>query len=92
MGDFSEENIMNLEVIALKLSDEAQDDRDRFNHYHADSGCTCFTNPPCSWCTHPGNPLNQEDDEFWVEDKDFRAIKSIRAVKDKPKNKLFGSW
>lgn len=21
----------------------------------------------CGHCTHPGNPLNQEDDEFWEE-------------------------
>ena len=30
------------------------------------SGCTCFLSPPCSFCTHPGNPLClEENDEAW---------------------------
>lgn len=51
------------------LTDEAQDDRDQFDRTFGDSGCTCFISPPCGHCTHPGNPLNQEEDEFWVEDE-----------------------
>lgn len=32
-------------------------------------GCCCHINPPCSWCTHEGNPLNlEEDDEAWEDD------------------------
>ena len=31
-----------------------------------DYGCTCFINPPCSYCTHPGNPISlEEDDDAW---------------------------
>jgi hypothetical protein len=24
-------------------------------------GCSCHISPPCSWCTDPENPRNQED-------------------------------
>ena len=46
-----------------KLTENAQDDRDEFDSYYADESCTCHIHPPCGKCTHPGNPLNQEDDE-----------------------------
>ncbi len=46
------------------LTDEAQADRDDFDS--EDSGCSCHTNPPCGHCTHPGNPLNQDDDSCWM--------------------------
>ena len=30
-------------------------------------GCTCFNNPPCNSCTHPGNPMNLEcNDDAWI--------------------------
>lgn len=48
-----------------QLKPEAQEDRDAFES--EDSGCSCHINPPCGHCTHPGNPLNQEDDEFYEE-------------------------
>jgi len=49
------------------LKPEAQHDRDLFEKYVKDEGCSCFKRPPCGYCTHPGNPYNQEDDCFWVE-------------------------
>lgn len=49
------------------LTPWAQEDRDRFNcvyrNYHE---CTChLSHPPCGWCTHEGNPLNQQEPEFY---------------------------
>lgn len=51
------------------LTDKAQDDRDSFeSDYGAGGNCSCHINPPCGSCVHPGNPLNQEeDDECWEE-------------------------
>jgi len=49
------------------LTEQAQADRDDYNDYISRHGCSCHINPPCSACTHPGNPLCQEDHEFWVE-------------------------
>lgn len=49
-----------------ELTDEAQADRDDFESYKDESGgCRCHLNPPCGYCTHPGNPLNQEDPSCW---------------------------
>ena len=46
------------------LTPTAQEDADEFNANLSDSGCSCaVSNPPCGWCTHPGNPLNLEEDE-----------------------------
>lgn len=45
------------------LTDEAQADRDEFDS--EDSCCSCHLNPPCGHCTHPGNPINQ-DDSCWM--------------------------
>lgn len=45
------------------LTEEAQADRDEFDNYATNYCCSCHINPPCHYCTHPGNPLNQEDDE-----------------------------
>lgn len=57
---------MDMKIGASReLTDEAQEDRDRFDLHFADYGCTCFKNPPCAYCTHPGNPANQEDDGFY---------------------------
>lgn len=51
-----------------KLTDEAQADRDEFMFDFRNEGCTCFISPPCSYCVHPGNPLNQEEDWHWVDE------------------------
>lgn len=48
------------------LTEEAQFDRDTFEDEYRNRGCTCFISPPCSFCLHPGNPLNQEEsDDCW---------------------------
>lgn len=55
--------------MARVLTQEAQFDRDDFEATFKDRGCTCFISPPCSFCMHPGNPLNQNEvDECWEED------------------------
>lgn len=49
-----------------ELTDEAQDDRASFEHeYGAAGNCSCHRNAPCGSCTHPGNPMNQEDPSCW---------------------------
>ena len=45
------------------LTEEADADRSSFEYVYGAHGCTCFRNPPCGFCTPPGNPLNQEEDE-----------------------------
>lgn len=50
------------------LKPEHQADRDDFVAKTYDGGgCSCHISPPCGWCTHPGNPLNQEEDKFYEE-------------------------
>jgi hypothetical protein len=54
----------------MVLTPESQADRDEFEEIDF-NGCSCFISPPCSFCTHPGNPQNQDDfDECW-EPEDF---------------------
>jgi hypothetical protein len=51
----------------------AQRDRDAFDLHMKDAGCSCHTHPPCGFCTHPGNPANQEENEtcwtFYTKDE-----------------------
>ena len=66
-----------------KLTDDAQLDRDDFyNSFENYRECTCFISPPCSWCVHPGNPHNQEeDDECWVDDDAAQAaLELLEAI------------
>jgi hypothetical protein len=48
-----------------ELTDEAQADRDEFVSMSDERGCSCHISPPCGYCTHPGNPANQEDPSCW---------------------------
>lgn len=49
-----------------QLTPAAQEDRAEFERYADHHGCSCHLTPPCDYCTHPGNPLNQnEDDDAW---------------------------
>lgn len=52
----------------LRLTEWAEAEADDFSRTQEDRGCVCFTGcAPCGWCTHPGNPLNlNEDDDAWV--------------------------
>lgn len=46
------------------LRDIYQDLADQFDNLFADDGCTCHLgHPPCSFCIHPGNPANLDEDE-----------------------------
>lgn len=48
------------------LTPDAKAERDEFEA--TSPGCYCHTGcAPCGHCTHPGNPLNQEDDSCWQE-------------------------
>lgn len=54
------------------LKDWAQADRDAYEKLYSRRGCTCFISPPCSCCTHPGHPFNQDETEdCWEEVFDF---------------------
>lgn len=56
-------------MIERKLTKEAQADRDEFNFtYMFSNGCSCHLHPPCGFCTHPGNPLNQADESCYEKD------------------------
>ena len=51
----------------MVLDDWAEDERAEFRQEYEDGGCTCFISPPCGYCTHHGNPLNQEEtDDCWI--------------------------
>lgn len=55
------------EIDIDNLTEEYQDLYLEFLALYEDSGCSCFVNPPCSFCTHEGNPLNIEGvDEAWL--------------------------
>jgi hypothetical protein len=45
------------------LTDKAQKDRDDFHNKYDEGNCSCHINPPCNSCIHPGNPINQEEDD-----------------------------
>lgn len=54
--------------MARRLTEAAQADRDDFERLYRFGGCSCHINAPCGCCTHPGNPICQEEDECWEED------------------------
>lgn len=50
------------------LTPEAEDDRNAFHDHYQWGNCSCHQHSPCGSCTHPGNPMNQdEDDSCWME-------------------------
>ena len=44
-----------------RLTQQAENDRAEFESLG--SCCSCHINPPCGYCIHEGNPLNQEENE-----------------------------
>lgn len=54
----------------MRLTEFAQAERDEFESEYGPRGnCSCHLGgAPCSSCTHPGNPQNQDFDEFWEAD------------------------
>lgn len=48
--------------------DAEADRRDFVRAFGSDGNCSCHLSPPCGSCTHPGNPVNQEEDEeCWLD-------------------------
>lgn len=46
------------------LTPEAEADRIDFHSEYGDGNCYCHLGAaPCGSCTHPGNPINQVEDE-----------------------------
>jgi len=62
----------------MRLTQEADGDRADFIREYGSSGsCCCHLSPPCSSCTHPGNPMNQDEcDECWESDDFAERIQS----------------
>jgi hypothetical protein len=53
-------------LVRLRLTNEASEERNLFTAIYGYASCTCFMGcTPCGWCTHPGNPQNQDDDSCW---------------------------
>ena len=51
-----------------QLNQLGLDLQDEFEIDCGDSCCSCHINPPCGYCTHPGNPENlEETTEAWEE-------------------------
>lgn len=48
-----------------QLKPEFQEVKEEFENFYEDRGCSCHLAPPCSYCTHEGNPSNLENDECW---------------------------
>lgn len=62
------------------LTKEAQADRDDFDSTDY-GGCSCFISPPCSFCTHPGNPVNQDYfDECWRYESFEEQLNALRET------------
>ena len=55
-----------------RLTQQAQEDRDDFMATQEQRGCSCHINPPCSYCTHPGHPMGQDENpDCWEEVNEF---------------------
>lgn len=54
-----------------RLTEAAEADRHDFEaEYGRDGNCFCHLSPPCDSCLHPGNPLQQAEDETcWEPDE-----------------------
>jgi len=58
-GEFS----MSMQRVLNNLGEKLQQE---FEADMSDSCCSCHLNPPCGYCTHPGNPDNlEETPEAW---------------------------
>jgi hypothetical protein len=67
-----------------QLTSEAEAERCEFEREYSSRGCTCFISPPCNFCLHPGNPLNQEEDDTAWEPEDPNAAMIARDERQAP--------
>lgn len=58
-----------------KLKPEYQELADEFTLHYEDRGCSCFLHPPCSHCTHEGNPICLEENEAAWENRVESAMR-----------------
>jgi cobaltochelatase CobS len=74
---------LNYLQLMKTLKPEYLELKEEFESRYGDSGCTCFQNAPCSYCTHPGNPLNlEEDEDAWEEERLDNMNKVSKDIKD----------
>jgi hypothetical protein len=67
-----------IKLITKRLTTECEEDRAAFNReYGWSNGCCCHINPPCSYCTHPGNPSCLEDDSCYVHRKPTKQQQEV---------------
>lgn len=86
------------------LKDWAQAYVEEFELEYLGVGCSCWQSAPCSRCTHPGNPLCLEDDEYWtyetfddmlnsmVQLAQQRIAQSVEALTAKHMTEMVFSW
>lgn len=66
------------------LTQEGEDLLDEFNSKFRSNSCSCHINPPCSYCTHPGNPRNlEEQDDLWVYNSELSKENNMEQRKFK---------
>ncbi len=84
---FDEAEIQNAKG---QLSEYGEELQEEFEAAHGDSCCSCHINPPCSYCTHPGNPICLENTpEAWViQDIDSEAAQIDEAAWNKLTKKI----
>lgn len=72
--------------MAKELKPWAENEYRDFKEEMEDCGCVCWTGcAPCSFCTHPGNPRNlEEDEDAWqtVFDLDEMVAAARKVVAD----------
>lgn len=66
---------MHPKRFGYRLNEKGQEVYDEFLSQDY-TGCTCHLgNPPCSYCTDPGNPIAvEETDEYWEKDPEIEAL------------------
>lgn len=53
--------------VRLQLTEAAEAEAHDFQRLYGSGNCSCHISPPCGSCTHPGNPMNlEEDDDAWM--------------------------
>lgn len=61
-----------------RLKPEYEGIAEEFDALYGDAGCSCHIRPPCSACTHPGNPLCLENTPEAWEDIPDDEVKDVK--------------